>query len=33
LSIRQLKMYGATVLTANTAEMPSEVISFDDVLP
>jgi len=33
LSMRHDKMYGASVLMAKTAEMPSEVISLDDVAP
>ena len=33
LSMRQVRMYGAKVLTAKTAEIPSDVISCDDVEP
>jgi len=33
LSMRHVKMYGASALMAKTAEIPSEVISFDDVAP
>jgi hypothetical protein len=32
-SMRHVKMYGASVLTAKTAEIPSEVISWEDVAP